>query len=89
MTNNEFLEFAKDLVGEYVEMQVHTDLTDFSWEKDVYIVWSCYILGNMKAMVSTTISDGMYYEVTYNNAKNEVYLDAYKKSENRCINIKG
>lgn len=27
----------------------------------------------------------MYYEVTYNGDKKEVYLDAYKKFENRCI----
>jgi hypothetical protein len=27
----------------------------------------------------------MYYEVTYNGDKNEFYLDAYKKFENRSI----
>lgn len=27
----------------------------------------------------------MYYEVTFNKAKNEFYLDAYNKFENRCI----
>ena len=31
--------------------------------------------------------DGMYYEVTYNGDKNEIYLDAYKKFENRCIKL--
>lgn len=35
--------------------------------------------------ISTTLPDGMYYEVTYNKAKDEFYLDAYKKFENRCI----
>ena len=36
-------------------------------------------------LLSTTLPDGMYYEVTYNKAKDEFYLDAYKKFENRCI----
>lgn len=30
----------------------------------------------------------MYYEVTYNKSKDEFYLDAYKKFENRCIQNK-
>ena len=33
----------------------------------------------------TTLPDGMYYEVTYNGDKKEVYLDAYKKFENKKI----
>lgn len=49
---------------------------------NVYIVWFTYILGNWKALVSTTLPDGMYYEVTYNKEKKETYLDAYKKFEN-------
>ena len=44
-------------------------------------------LQNNKAMVSTTVSDGMYYELTYNGDKNELYLDAYKKHENICYKI--
>ena len=54
---------------------------------DVYIVWSCKTLQNFKALLSTNISDGMYYECTYNGDKNELYLDAYKKWENVCIKI--
>jgi hypothetical protein len=38
-------------------------------------------------MASTTLFDGMYYELTYNGDKNELYLDAYKKWENRCIAV--
>ena len=49
---------------------------------DVYVVWFCKTLQNWKAMVSTTVSDGMYYEVTYNGDNKETYLDAYKKWEN-------
>ena len=52
---------------------------------NVFIVWFCKTLQNWKALVSTTLPDGMYYEVTYNGDKKEAYLDAYKKFENRCI----
>ena len=39
-------------------------------------------LQNNKALLSTTLFDGMYYECTYNGDKQEMYIDAYKKWEN-------
>ena len=62
----------------------HSDVTD-NFEitpEDVYVVWYSKTLQNHKALLSTPVSDGMYYEVTYNGDKNEVYLDAYKKWTN-------
>ena len=53
--------------------------------EDVFCVWYNYTLGNWKALISTTVPDGMYYEVTYNKEKREMYLDAYKKWENQTI----
>lgn len=53
---------------------------------DVFVVWSCKTLQNNKALVSTTVSDGMYYEITHNGDKNETYVDAYKKWENFVVN---
>ena len=38
-----------------------------------------------KALISTTVSDGMYYEITHNGDKNETYVDAYKKWENFVV----
>ena len=40
---------------------------------------------NNKALLSTTVSDGMYYEITHNGDKNETYVDAYKKWENFTV----
>jgi hypothetical protein len=67
----------------------HMDKTDgeIITPDDVYIVWLCKTLQNYKAMVSTKFSDGMYYELTFNGDKRELYLDAYKKVENRAIEV--
>lgn len=83
MENTEFCKKAKEIVREYAFE--HLDKTDSVSEFDVYIVWNAYILGNIKAMLSTTLTDGMYYEVTYNSARDEIYFDAYKKFENRKV----
>lgn len=52
---------------------------------DVYVVWFTKALQNWKALVSTNVSDGMYYEVTYNGDKKETYIDAYKKWQNKRV----
>lgn len=49
---------------------------------DVYVVWFCKTLQNWKALLSTTLPDQMYYEVTCNGDTSEIYLDAYRKTEN-------
>ena len=87
MGGDKFLKLCKGIVVDY--FNTHVDKTDNKQitEDDVFVVWSCKTLQNNKALVSTTVSDGMYYEITYNGDKNEVYLDAYKKWENKCIKL--
>ena len=85
MTNEKFIEKAKNLVHDYI--MEHVDKTDKVPVFDVYVVWNAWILGNIKALISSTLPDGMYYEVTYNKAKDEIYFDAYKKFENRKVEI--
>lgn len=63
----------------------HLDKSDPHVEFAVFIVWQCKTLQNWKFLISTSLPDGMYYEVTYNGDKKEWYLDAYKKFENQCI----
>lgn len=83
MDTNKFVKRCVAEVRKYVEE--HWDRSDDSVYYDVYMVWHCKTLQNSKALLSTTISDGMYYEITYNGDKDEFYFDAYKKFENRCI----
>ena len=52
---------------------------------EIYVVWFCKTLQNWKALISTTLPDNVYYEVTYNGDKHETYIDVYVKSRNICI----
>ncbi|MDE7195038.1 MAG: hypothetical protein K2O14_13895 [Oscillospiraceae bacterium] len=85
MTSDKFTEICKKVVSDY--FNEHSDATNHKAisPDDVYIVWNCKTLQNNKALASTTVSDGMYYEITYNGDKDEFYLDAYKKWENVVI----
>ena len=85
MGNEDFIKKAKSLVESYAKE--HLDKSDNEPSFEVFVVWNAYILGNIKALASTTLHDGMYYEVTYNKAKNEIYFDAYKKFENRKVDL--
>lgn len=63
----------------------HLDKTDEVPQFEVYTVWKSKALQNWKYLLSSSLCDGMYYELTFNGDKNEWYLDAYKKIENRVI----
>jgi hypothetical protein len=52
---------------------------------DIIIVWFSRTLQNWKALVITSLPDGLYFEVTYNGDKKETYLDIYKKLGNLVI----
>lgn len=80
MSEKIFIEKARELVYEYTnDNRISVD--------DVYVVWSCKTLQNNKALLSTPIEDGMYYEITYNGDKNEIYFDAYKKVLNKKVDL--
>ncbi len=74
---------AIEIVRDYILK--HLDKSDEIPDFDVYTVWKAKILKNWKYLLSSTLSDGMYYELTYNGNKKEWYLDAYKKFENVVI----
>lgn len=85
MGSKEFLQLSKRIVVDYFNS--HVDKTDGKQitEDDVFVVWSCKTLQNNKALLSTTVSDGMYYEITHNGDKQETHVDAYKKWENFVV----
>lgn len=87
MNEKEFVDFCKETVAKYANE--HIDKTDNKkiTKGDVFVVWLCKTLQNNKALLSTTLFDGMYYEITYNGDKGEAYVDAYKKWENFAVKV--
>lgn len=49
---------------------------------DIYVVMFAYVLGGWKALLSTNIPDGKYYEITRSTSKNKTYVDVYAKIRN-------
>ena len=83
MQNKDIAEKAKQAVVDYFNSQADsTDKNGRITADEVYVVWLVKVLQNNKALLSTTVPDGMYYEFTWNGDKNEGYLDAYKKWKN-------
>lgn len=79
MNERDFIQWCREEICNYVNKNLEvTDNISINTD-DVYVVWCCKTLQNNKALLSTTLSDGMYYECTYNGDKREMYIDAYKK----------
>lgn len=74
---------AIEIITNYI--MEHLGKTDNVPNFEVYTVWKSKALQNWKYLLSSTLCDGMYYELTYNGDKKEWYLDAYKKFENRVV----
>lgn len=87
MNEQEFMQICKAEVLRYTNKTLaKTDGIKVTMD-DIYVVWVCKTLQNNKALLSTTVPDGMYYEITYNGNEHELYFDAYKKVENKCIKL--
>lgn len=69
---DQFLNKAKQLVFDEIPLDNESGL-------EIYVVWFAKTLQNWKALLSTNIPDGKYYEVTYNGDKQEAYVDTYVK----------
>ena len=87
MNEKEFVALVKKTVADYANSKLDKTDSKKITEEDVFIVWMCKTLQNSKAMASTTLFDGMYYELTFNGNKQEMYVDAYKKWENFVVAV--
>ena len=75
---------AMRIVRDYV--YDHLDKSDLNIpEFGVYVVWFSKTLQNWKCLVSTTLPDQKYYEVTYDGDKGCAYLDTYMKIDNKVV----
>lgn len=90
MDNDKFIQLCKEKAVDYTNTFMNLNSIDrpvHITTSDVYVVWLNRTLQNNKALLSTTIEDGMYYEVTYNGDKNELYFDAYSLVHNEAIEL--
>jgi hypothetical protein len=62
--------------------EVAKDIVRTVTEGEVYVVWFAYVLGAWKAVCSTDLPDGRYYEVTYHAQRRVAFLDTYVKVDN-------
>lgn len=74
---------ALKIVSDYIE--AHLDRSEEIPAFGTYIVWKSKVLQNWKYLISSTLPDSRYYELTYNGDKKEWYLDVYVKLENVVI----
>lgn len=87
----DYMQKAKEAVADYyndrriavefIEAYAGQDI----FPEDVYVVWFCKTLQNFKALLSTNIPDGRYYEFTYDGDKQRGYLDVYAKIHNEAV----
>lgn len=83
----DFPTIAKDLVYQTaLTYGVQKEHPTFEID-EVYVVWFCYILGGWKALCSTSLPDGRYYEVTFNREMGEVFIDTYRKTHNVTVEV--
>ena len=83
MDNGKFIDVCKNEVVKYTNDHLDKQISS----DDVYVVWLTKTLQNNKALLSTALLDGMYYELTYNGDKNELYIDVYKRLENKEVTL--
>lgn len=76
-------DIALRIIQDYVD--AHLDKSDPEFSYRLYIVWKCKTLQNWKYLISSTLHDGMYYELTFDGDKDVWYLVAYKKFEKQVI----
>ena len=80
MTSYEFEKMAKNAAIKSAE-KYDRGLTI----EDMHIVWFAHVLGNKKCLMFTEKLEGLYFEVTYNSLKEEIYVDTYGKLNNMRI----
>lgn len=76
---------AHKILTEYVNEHLHPYDTHKEVKYDTFCVWKVRVLQNWKYLMSTSLPDGMYYELTFNGDKNEWYIDAYKLFDHKSV----
>lgn len=76
MDGRKFLDLCIKKVTEHITKRLK--LVGDTSDVNVFVVWSCKTLQNNKALLGVE-GTGLYYELTYNGDKKELYVDVYLK----------
>ncbi len=79
MTTRDFEKLAKEKLCYLIFTEFGEDYEPY----DINVIWLCHILGNKKGIFFDNGPISRIYEVTYNAAANEMYIDVYSKDLNR------
>ena len=74
---------AIQIVREYIID--HLDKGDPTPDFHIYVAWKAKVLQNWKYMLSSTLLDGMYYELTFDGDHKAWYFTAFKAFECKTI----
>jgi hypothetical protein len=84
MTTSQFEAVAKTAICEYAEDEFGLKLS----AADIETVWMCHIIGNKKGLfIEYGKHSRRYYEVTWNAAIDEMYLDVYEKKDKVTLDM--
>ena len=81
MTSQDFEIAAKRFLCE----QIKKHYAEAYKPEDINMVWFAHVLGNKKAIFIDNGQNERLYEVTYNAAANEMYIDEYGKLHNSSV----
>ena len=84
MTTAQFETAAKTAVCEYLEDELGLRFTP----DQMHTVWLCHIVGFKKGLfIDPDRKSNRYYEVTWNAAIDEMYLDVYEKKDKVTLDM--
>ncbi len=73
----------------YAVLYVMNYLSDYGIyvdKEDVFIVWSCKTVQNRKYILGNRVTDDIF-ELTLNGDDREVYIDVYRKTDKKIIQL--
>ena len=81
--DNRFDEKAIEIVRDYITE--HLDKSDPIPDFTVYIVYKRYLNYHLKYFLTSTLSDGMYYDLLHIANENEWHLNVFKRVDNAVV----
>lgn len=76
-TSDDFLNNVKAIVLRIIQDQLDPSDKRTVTIDDIYVVSYSFVMEEQKAMISTTLPDGKYYECTYDKLKHMIYVTTY------------